>query len=133
MLERKYTVTKTLSGAGMKYRKWNEWAIGDIIVGKYISVAQDNYKKNSYRIEVEEAFFKDGSAEDYKGKILALNANGMVDKAMQELETGALVQLEYLGKGTIEKGPYAGKEAHQVSVKEVELASGVQLSDEDLL
>lgn len=130
---RRWNTVKTLSGADVKYRKWNEFEIGDIVIGTYESVSLDNYKKNSYKISVLDAQLKDGSGDQYVGKTLALNANGMLDKAMNELEKGTIVQIEYLGKDMMEKGPYAGKEAHKVGVSVVEEDGQMEFPAEDLL
>lgn len=53
---------------------------------------------------------------ELKGKNLGLNSNGMLDKAMEQIEIGTFVQIEYKGSNKIEKGKVKGKEAHSVSV-----------------
>ena len=118
--KRVFKTVKTVSGVGKIYRKWNDWQVGDVVIGTYESVGQDQYKKNSYSIKVIEAMFKSEPSDKYEGKTLAINANGMVDKALSELPIGTIVQIEYCGKSLIEKGPYAGKEAHSVKVDVVE-------------
>ena len=117
--KRKFKVTKKLNGQKM-YRKWAEYDEGDIVVGKYIDKHTDNYEKENYVIEVVEAFFKDKTGTKYEGKNLVLNSCGGLDKAMEKVSLGELVQVEYTGTSIMEKGKFAGKEAHGVTVSVVE-------------
>ena len=128
MLKRQYTVIKKVSGSPKSFRKWDEWSVGDIVIGKFVGYHQDQYKKNCTIVEVEEVFFKK-SKEDYKGKHLVLNSCGKLDKAMQKIAEGTLIQVEYMGKDMIEKGPYAGKDAHNVDVAEIELSQDADCDD----
>lgn len=83
---------------------------------------EDNYEKPNWLIEVEEAVFADeDEAEKLIGKQIGLNSNGQLDKAMEKVEEGQYVQVTYNGKSEIEKGKYAGKEAHLVGVDLVEV------------
>ncbi len=118
MEKRKFKTTKRLAGGGARvYRKWGEWDVGDVFVGKYISSYLDQYDKPGWVFTVEEAFFKDKKlAKELVGKNLALNGAGMLNKAMAEIEEGQLVQITYTGTSTIEKGKFAGKDAHTMEV-----------------
>jgi hypothetical protein len=124
VVKRKLTVQKT-------YRKWEDWDIGDIVIGEYQAVHKDQYGKDCPVIRVEDAFFKDKKVQkEVIGKNLVLNANGMLSKALEGIDLGEIIQVEYRGKSSIEKGPYKGKEAHLVQVDLVE-EDDSDLADED--
>lgn len=126
----RFKVARQVSGVSSTYRKWAEWSLGDVFVGKYLATKIDAYGKNNYTFQVEEAFFKDKKlAASLIGKNLTLNANGMLDKAMEQVEFGTFVQIEYGGTAKIEKGKFAGKEAHSVLVSVV--TEGEEGSEED--
>ena len=129
MLKRKYKVKKAISGTAKAFRKWEEYATGDVIIGKYVDIHTDQYKKTCWIIDVEEAHFKK-SKEDYAGKHLVLNNCGSLAKAMEKVSVGDLLQIEYTGMTTIEKGPYAGKDAHTVKVDVIELEDEGSDSDD---
>lgn len=117
MAKRVFKTTKKLSGAKTAYRPWKEWEVGDIMIGKFLSTRTDNYDKPNYMFEVEDAQFTDFKlAKKLIGENLTLNSNGQLDKAMENVEEGSMVQVTYNGTSTIEKGKYAGKEAHSVEV-----------------
>ncbi len=122
-LKRNYTVKKQIAGGQKVYRKWSEYETGDVVVGKYIGTHKDQYDKVNMVLLVEDAYFKDGTGEDMVGKNLVINSCGTLDKAMEELAEGAMVQIEYTGTVKLEKGPYKGKEAHTMSIVEVEADS----------
>lgn len=103
-------------GGQFKYRKWGLWEEGDMLVGKFVQETMDNYKKPSYHIEVEEVQFEDMTDAPKQGEIFALNSAGQLDKAMAQVEKGDFVKVIYKGIQTIEKGPYAGKEAHSMAI-----------------
>jgi glycosyltransferase involved in cell wall biosynthesis len=48
------------------YRSWKKWDIGDYLVGKFLSEAEDNFGNPSYKVEVIEAGF-------YKKALIASN------------------------------------------------------------
>jgi hypothetical protein len=119
--QKRVTVKKSLSGA-RKFRKWDDYAIGDVLIGKYLGRTQpDQYGKINTIVEVLDAQFKDGTGEDYNGKSLVLNSNGILDKNIEEVSEGEYIQIEYGGKATIEKGKYKGKEAHSMKIEVVEI------------
>ena len=105
---------KKLSGAS-SYKKWAEWKAGDYFKGKLNSVSLDQYKKNNYSMKVIETKFKDG--KNLKaGEFLCLNSNGMLDKAMANVNEGDTVIIVYKGTSVIAKGPFAGKDSHSMDV-----------------
>lgn len=120
--KRKFTVTKTLSGS-QSYRKWSDYSEGDVVIGQFVGIHLCQYKKENVKIKVLDAQFKDGSGDTYIGKTLVINHCGSLEHAMQEVKEGEHVQIEYTGKMTLAKGPYAGKEAHTVAVAVVEIES----------
>lgn len=105
---------KKISGAS-GYRKWAEWTLGDYFKGKLNSVSQDVYKKNNYTFSVIETKFKDGKNLQ-AGSYITLNSNGMLDKAMLNVNEGDVVVIVYKGTSRIEKGPMAGKMAHSLDI-----------------
>ena len=135
MEKRTFTVRRKLTSGPRKFRAWADWKLGDVVVGTYKrEVAnQFNAAKPNYAIEVEEAFFESDKdlASSLKGVQLVLNNCGMLDKAIKdnEVQVGEIIQVTYTGKGTIENGPYKGKESHTVQVDIVEASS----KGEDLL
>ena len=120
MAKRKFTAKKKLNGSQL-YRKWSEYSIGDWLIGKYVGIHEDKtYNKEHFKIEVEEAEFKDGTGDDYQGKTLVLNTTGGLEKAMDKAEEGQFFQFEYCGMETMTGGIYAGKDAHSIEVTLVE-------------
>lgn len=126
MLKRKYRVSEKVSGSPKAFKGWKDWKVGDTVIGVFKETFTDKYKKTATVICVEETFFK-GDKENYVGKDLVLNSCGKLDKAVEKLQKGDLIQVEYKGKSMLETGPYAGKEAHDVQVDKIEL---VEESDE---
>lgn len=119
VVKRKFKVRKQINGA-QNYRVWEKYAEGDYVIGKVVGNHICQYKKNNPKVEVYDAFFADGSHTNILDKVFVLNSCGSLDKAMESVEEGAVIKVEYNGKGKLEKGPYAGKEAHQVTVSIVE-------------
>lgn len=116
--KRKFKTLKTLTGRNL-YRQYDEWDVGDIVIGKIVDWGTDKYEKKCPIIEVIDPMFKKKSEnERVAGKRLFLNSCGKLAKRINEgaLEEGMTIQLEYLGKNVMEKGKYAGKEAHDVNV-----------------
>lgn len=121
MTKRTFTVKKSLGGP-QQYRKWEDYAVGDTVVGTYIGTHICQYKKTNYKIKVLDAQFEDQDlAETLIGKVFVLNSAGSLDKQMEEVQEGETISMEYTGKSLLTKGPYAGKEAHGMVVNIVEL------------
>ncbi len=132
MTKRVYKTAKALSGGNRIYRKWAEWEVGDILVAKYESTHLDAYQKSAWVVEPLEIFFKNKKDQAaMEGKTVVLNSNGMLDKAMKQVEPGQIVQIEYQGMSTIEKGKYAGKDSHTVSVELMVEDDGLTSDDEE--
>lgn len=131
-IKRKFKSKKKLSSTRATYRPWKEWQTGDIIIGIFKGSQTDNYDKPNWLVEIVEAFFpsKPKLAAKLKGQILGLNSNGKLDKAMEGVEPGDMVQVEYKGMSTIEKGKYKGKDAHDVEVDLVEEDDGSEDEEE---
>lgn len=99
-------------GGSRTYRPWKDWEEGEYVGGKYIKQSVDKFGKDNYAIEVE-----DTNIPTLKnGEVMVLNSNGSLDYKMGEVEIGDYVQVEYTGKQVLDKGPFAGKEAHTVKV-----------------
>jgi hypothetical protein len=132
--QRVFKSKKKLSTTRATYRPWKEWEAGDIIVGTYKGSQTDSYDKPNWLVEIEEAFFvkKPKAAKALKGQVLGLNSSGKIDKAMEGVEIGDMIQVEYKGTSTIEKGKYKGKDAHDIEVDLVEEDGKEEVDEEEL-
>jgi hypothetical protein len=133
--KRTYKTTKVISGKPRKFRSWDDYTIGDVIVARYIGESnnQFNADKPNYTIEIIEAFLKDKNFEKelIPGTHLGLNTTGMLEKAMKDVEPGTLLQITYNGKNVIATGKFAGKESHVIEVAECEEEDGSPIMDQD--
>lgn len=120
MSKRVFKPTRKLGGGQKMYRKWEDYQVGDVVIGTYVDTHVDQYKKNCPVIEVVDAQFKDKTGSKYVGKNLVLNAAGMLNKAIEKAELGQMLQFTYNGTSTIEKGPYSGKDSHLIQTDLVE-------------
>lgn len=116
-----FKTKRSIAGGQMTYRKWDMWAVGDIVIGTFKGTRIDGYDKVCPMIEVMDAQFKDGSGNKYINTTMSLNHNGIVGKAIEKVQEGEILQFTYNGKTMLEKGKYAGKEAHSVSVDVMEI------------
>jgi hypothetical protein len=129
MAKRVFTVKKALGGA-MSFRKWDDYEVGDVVIGTFLGIHTCQFKKTNFKIKVLDAQFVDTElAESLIGKTLVLNSAGSLDKQMEEVEEGETIQVEYTGKSLLTKGPYAGKEAHSVTVNIVEMSEEQDATD----
>jgi hypothetical protein len=119
-VKRVFNVKKTLTGSNI-YRPWKDYSEGDVIVGTFQGVHIDNYKKNNAKVKVAYAELADGTGDTLVGKTLVINSCGSLDKALDNMDEGSAYQFVYNGKITLDRGPYAGKEAHSVAIEEVDL------------
>lgn len=127
MAKRVFKSKKKLSGgARCVYRAWKEWEVGDIIIGVYTGSRIDNYDKPNWMLEVLDAQFasKPKTAKKLIGQTIGLNSTGQLNNAMEKVEEGQIIQVMYNGMAEMEKGKYAGKDAHQVEVDIVEEDDG---------
>jgi hypothetical protein len=115
MEKKTYVIRKSLTGP-KTYRKWSEWETGDVVVGKYVSTEEDSYDKTNRILELEYCSFN----ESLVGKKLVLNSCGSVDSAFEQVDFGDIVQVEYKGIEKLEKGKFAGKDAHSLEISVVE-------------
>ena len=112
MAKRTFVTKKKLSGVKTEYRAWKEWDEGDVLIGKLVGKTQNrkNKSKFDWLIAVEEAFFADKKEEKrVKGKTLTLNTAGQLDKGMEQVEEGQLVQITYNGAKKMQGGEYEGQ------------------------
>lgn len=137
MAKRIFKSKKKLSTVKAVYRKWNEWDVGDILIGTYKGSQTDNYDKPNWLIEVEDAQFsnaKDAKKLMPKGGekvIIGLNSAGKLDGALEQIEIGDMVQIEYKGMSEIESGKFKGKDAHDIDCDLVEEDDGEEDEDSD--
>jgi hypothetical protein len=132
-MARVFKTVKKISQGARLYRKWAEYEVGDIVIGKLAGTYVDNYKKTCYLLEVEGAFLKDKKfAAEVKGKTLALNHTGTLAKDLAKLADGDLIQVEYQGLERMDGGPYEGKDKHVIEVTQVEEEGTTSEEDVDL-
>lgn len=123
MAKRVFKTKKKLSGGGkLAFRKWDEWTEGDRIVARLKGWRTDRYDKECPTVEIIEADLSDKKAQKAwpEGTLVSLNAAGMLNKALKELNEGDLFQLVYNGTNVIEKGTHKGKESHTFEIDEIE-------------
>jgi len=134
MEKRKFKTKKVLSGVKSEYRAWKEWDEEDTLVCKLIgtSVNRKNKSKKDWIVEVVEAFFSDKKEQKrFKpGTRVTLNTAGQLDKGMEQIDIGGLVQITYKGSAEMEGGDYEGQMAHTMEVVEVEEDSGDEDTEE---
>lgn len=129
--KRVFKSKKKLSGGRCTYRAWGEWEVGDLIIGKFKGSKVDQFKKPNWLVEVEDAMFADAkAAKKLIGQVIGLNSAGQLDKAMEKVEEGDMIQVLYNGTSEIESGKYAGKDAHLIEVDLVE-EEGEEADDDD--
>lgn len=132
MEKRKFKTTKVLSGVRTEYRAWKEWDEGDTLVCKLIGTSQNrkNKSKKDWIVESIEPFFEDKKEQKRlkPGVRITLNTAGQLDKGMEQLEIGAVLQVTYNGCVEMTGGDYKGQEAHTMEVCEVEEEGGEETS-----
>lgn len=132
MAKRVFKSKKKVSGGRCVYRAWKDWEIGDLVIGTYKGSKIDNYKKPNWLVEVEDAQFQNHKeGKKLMGQVIGLNSCGQLDKAMEEVSEGDMIQVMYNGTSEIQKGKYAGKDAHLVEVDIVEEDNGDSNDDEE--
>lgn len=123
MEKRKFKTKKVLSGTKTEYRAWKEWAEGDTLVCKLLGTSQNrkNKTKKDWIVEVVESFFEDKKEQKRlkPGTKVTLNTAGQLDKGMEQVEMGALIQVVYNGSVEMTGGDYEGQNAHTMEVCEV--------------
>lgn len=124
MEKRKFKTKKVLSGVRTEYRAWKEWTEGDVLVCKLLGTSQNkkNETKKDWIVEVIEPSFEDKKEQKRlkPGTKVTLNTAGQLDKGMEQIEIGSLVQITYNGSQEMSGGRHKGKEAHLMEVVEVE-------------
>ncbi len=132
MAKRVFRSKKKLSSVRCVYRKWNEWDVGDVLIGKFISQSEDSYGKPNYAIEVLDVQLGDKKAAKkmIDGKVIGLNSTGSLDRAMKKAETGKTYQFIYEGLERMDGGPYKGKDKHLIEVEEVTEDDGSEEEEE---
>lgn len=131
---RTFKTKKVLSGVRTEYRAWKDWDEEDVVVGELIGTTPNRKAKSKkdWIIKVVEAFFSDKKEQKrVMGKTLTLNTAGQLDKGMEQVEMGTLIQITYNGQKEMEGGDYAGQMAHMMEVIEVEDDDGSEDSSED--
>ncbi len=103
-------------GGRSAYKAYKEWEEGDFIEGEYQGIiGRDKFGKPKYGVKVSDSFLEDGTKLEV-GERFSVNACGLLDKKMEDVEEGTNIRVEYGGEGTIEKGTWAGSTAHNVKL-----------------
>lgn len=127
MAKRKWTKKKTITSTGnKKFRQWDEYEKGDVIVGRFIQTQSGKFQHDNVIIEPLELQIEDTdwadevmeAAED--GARLVLNGCGSLTTAIDDLEEEGIYEFTYNGKNKIKSGDYKGKMSHLIEVSEVE-------------
>lgn len=132
---RKFIKRQSLAGNSL-YRKWEDWAVEDFLIGKVVGFFTDSYDKVGVKIEVEAGQFEDGSVKDYLKKTVSINSCGSIVKALDKLQEddmiGEYIEVKYLGTTEVQKGKYKGKDCHivEINVLEPETDSEGQAEDD---
>lgn len=154
VLKRSFKVKKAVNGAGLAryFHPWTRddgktenWKEGDYVIGVYVDSITDKFKHECPVLQVLDAQLsypvidKNGDEVDIVDKNLQLNHCGSLayaffgenEKGKEPIDKGQIVQVTYLEKGILEKGPYAGKASHSVLVEimEQEQVEGPQDDD----
>lgn len=132
--KRTFTRKASLAGGSRLYKAWKEYAEGDFVVGKFLGTHTDQFGKVCIVLNVLDCEFAGDSAEKFIDKELVINACGTITKLIEEekFQIGSVYQVTYNGLFSLTKGKFAGKDAHSVSIDEVELSTEED-SDENYL
>jgi hypothetical protein len=143
-LRREFKVKKELSMQS-QFRSYDDYEVGDIVVGKVVGTTLDRYKKYNIVIKVLSCQFKKEKPSKYEGKNLTMNNTGGINKVLKDASMlddsgklsdeylGTILQFEYQGKAKLnDKHTYAGKEAHVIKVDIVEEDDGSPNGDVEL-
>lgn len=132
MAKRVFRTKKKLSGVPKAYRKWNDWEVGDIVVGQLAGTHKDQYGNTCYIVKVEDAQFSDKkAAKALIGANLVLNRAGQLNKALESVEEGEWIQVTYNGTSEIPQGPYKGTDSHLIEVLQIEEEDGSEDDESD--
>lgn len=91
-------------GGPKKYFKYEECKKGQVLVyGKYIGRSPNKFGKENFDFKPNEG-----------GPTVCLNHSGHLAYLLETyVSPGDVVEIKYMGKEKLEKGPYKGKESHQ--------------------
>jgi hypothetical protein len=96
---------KASTGGPAYFHGWKEWNEGNYIIGEFISSYETTYRgqvSTNYRVKVLECDFtvnhKEEGEVDPTGAVLVLNSAGQLNKFMEDVKQGMLVEVVYGGK-----------------------------------
>lgn len=127
--KRKFKTKRELT-ASCLYRGYEEWSVGDIVIGKIVDFRKDSYGNMGIVIHVEDCQFNK-DAKKFQDKKLYLNSCGTVKGVIDELSTNDVIQVEYKGKVVTQKGKFAGKDRHDLAIQVLEEDDGSESSEEE--
>ena len=115
------------------YRAWKEWDEGDVLICTLKGTSQNrkNKSKKDWIVEVVDAFFNDKKVQKKLiGQTLTLNTAGQLDKGMEQIDIGDMVQITYNGSQEMKGGEYEGQMAHTMEVVMVDEDDGSEEEEE---
>lgn len=80
--------------------------VGTLAEGIYLGSVTNNYDDTKLDYKIEQA----------DGSVRLINSAGNLTYQMNNIEVGQLIQVNYMGRQEIKKGPKKGKEAHTFEV-----------------
>jgi len=105
-----------LSGVRSEYHAWDAWDEGDTIICKLSGTEPNrlNKTKVNWKVEPLEVHMKNKKEQKRlaSAKLVTLNCAGQLDKGLQQVAVGDIVQITYNGKKEMEGGDFSGKMAH---------------------
>lgn len=99
-------ITAQNSNEPALFHGWKEWEEGHYVIGEYLSSFKTSFRgseNENFRVRVHECNFtvldkKEGKHVDPTDQILVLNGVGALNKFMEKVEKGMLVEVIYGGK-----------------------------------
>lgn len=128
---------KKLTGIRCVYRAWNEWEVGDYIIGSYLGSKIDNYDKSNWMFKIEDVGGPNTRIlKKLVGQNIGLNSAGTLNSAMankkgiEKVAIGTTLQITYNGMEEMEGGKFKGKDKHNIDVEVVEEDDGSDDNEE---
>lgn len=93
-----------VNGGDITYYKASTMAVGQTVIGKFIKASTDQFDNPCYHLR------------GIDGKRMVLNYCTSLERAMENVSVGDVLDVVYQGTKKLEKGPFAGKDAHRFEV-----------------
>jgi len=108
---RRYRTARPLSRIQSNYRKWKDWEAGDYFIGEFIKKEDGTFQGQpspKWHFKYLDASFtvKDKEGRPIKmdeTKNFTLNSNATLNGAMEEVESGQIIEVKYEGQDSYVK------------------------------